>query len=368
MSPRPHPAVRWLYLLGGCAMVGLGVIGALLPVMPTTIFLILALACFSKSSPRLEQRLLDHPRFGPGLRRWREQRIVPVRAKCFAALGMAVGFIALLLARPPHWVPWLVAVIELSVLLYLLGRPSRLPGEPALRLPCPACWKSLALLLVAAAHLWLLFGGWPLAAARPPLQESARPAMQWLASTGKALPQQKKLAPRETAAAAARHAAAAADAPRLLSRPRAETAMASVDHRLAAPAPQPQQQAAKPQTQPQQASLAAAPSAATQAAPQQQASQGRSSWEGKVLARLERFRRYPAAARLRGDEGVAYLSLRVSRGGQLLAARIGQGSGHAALDQAALDTVYRAAPLPRIPDDLPDEVELSVPVEYFISG
>ncbi|OHX17811.1 hypothetical protein BI343_09475 [Chromobacterium amazonense] len=125
MSPGQYPAVRWFYLLSGVLMVGLGVIGALLPVMPTTIFLILALACFSKSSPRLEQRLLDHPRFGPGLRRWREQRIVPARAKCFAALGMGAGFVALLLARPPHWVPWLVAAIELSVLLYLLSRPSK---------------------------------------------------------------------------------------------------------------------------------------------------------------------------------------------------------------------------------------------------
>ncbi|WP_434630897.1 YbaN family protein [Chromobacterium sp. CV08] len=117
--------MRWLYLLGGCAMVALAVMGALLPVMPTTIFLILALACFSKSSPRLEARLLAHPRYGPGLRLWREQRVVPVKAKCFAALGMGAGFAALLLARPPHWVPWLVAAIELAVLAYLLGRPSR---------------------------------------------------------------------------------------------------------------------------------------------------------------------------------------------------------------------------------------------------
>ncbi|WP_047236194.1 YbaN family protein [Chromobacterium subtsugae] len=125
MNEARHPAVRWLYLAGGCLMVALGVIGAVLPVMPTTIFLILALACFSKSSPRLEARLLDHPKYGPGLRRWREQRVVPVKAKCFAAFGMGVGFIALLLSRPPHWVPWLVAAIELSVLLYLLSRPSR---------------------------------------------------------------------------------------------------------------------------------------------------------------------------------------------------------------------------------------------------
>ncbi|MCP1288590.1 MULTISPECIES: YbaN family protein [Chromobacterium] len=125
-----HPAVRWLYLCAGVAMLALGVIGALLPVMPTTIFLILALACFSKSSPRLEQRLLAHPRYGPGLRRWREHRVVPVKAKCFAAMGMGAGFAALLLARPPHWVPWLVGAIELSVLLYLLSRPSQ-AIEPA---------------------------------------------------------------------------------------------------------------------------------------------------------------------------------------------------------------------------------------------
>jgi uncharacterized membrane protein YbaN (DUF454 family) len=123
-----HPAVRWLYLSAGMLMLALGVIGALLPVMPTTIFLILALACFSKSSPRLERRLLAHPRYGPVLRLWREQRVVPVKAKWFAGLGMGVGFAALLLARPPHWVPWLVGAIELSVLLYLLSRPSRAAG------------------------------------------------------------------------------------------------------------------------------------------------------------------------------------------------------------------------------------------------
>ncbi|WP_218673424.1 YbaN family protein [Chromobacterium haemolyticum] len=138
--PARHPAVRWFYLCAGVAMLVLGIVGALLPVMPTTIFLILALACFSKSSPRLEQRLLAHPRYGPGLRRWREQRVVPVKAKCFAALGMGMGFAALLLTRPPHWVPWLVGAIELSVLLYLLSRPSHV--KPVLA-PQPDLAKTL---------------------------------------------------------------------------------------------------------------------------------------------------------------------------------------------------------------------------------
>lgn len=51
------------YQLLGLALVGLGIIGILLPVMPTTIFFILALACFTRSSPKLATWLLEHPRY-----------------------------------------------------------------------------------------------------------------------------------------------------------------------------------------------------------------------------------------------------------------------------------------------------------------
>ncbi|PSD26304.1 DUF454 domain-containing protein, partial [Stenotrophomonas maltophilia] len=59
------------------------VFGALLPVMPTTIFLILAVGCFARSSPKFEQRLLAHPRYGPSLRLWREQGAVSRKGKVF---------------------------------------------------------------------------------------------------------------------------------------------------------------------------------------------------------------------------------------------------------------------------------------------
>ncbi len=84
--------MRWLWFALGWLMVGLGVIGALLPVMPTTIFLILAVGCFARSSPKFEQRLLAHPRYGPSLRLWREQGAVSRKGKAFAGAGMAVGF------------------------------------------------------------------------------------------------------------------------------------------------------------------------------------------------------------------------------------------------------------------------------------
>jgi uncharacterized membrane protein YbaN (DUF454 family) len=95
----------------GALMVLLGIIGAMLPVMPTTIFLILALACFSRASPRLEHWLLHHPRFGAPLRQWREHRAVSRRGKAMACLGMAIGFIAMCLGirrggSSSWWAAW----------------------------------------------------------------------------------------------------------------------------------------------------------------------------------------------------------------------------------------------------------------------
>ncbi|SFJ79064.1 YbaN family protein [Methylophaga sulfidovorans] len=56
----------------GWMFVALGIIGVILPLMPTTIFLILALACFAESSPRFHQMLLNHKWFGPPLRQWQQ--------------------------------------------------------------------------------------------------------------------------------------------------------------------------------------------------------------------------------------------------------------------------------------------------------
>lgn len=124
---------RWAWTAAGMLMVALGVIGAMLPVMPTTIFLILALACFSRASPRLEHWLLHHPRFGHPLRQWREHRAVSRRGKAMAALGMAIGFVAMCLGHPPWWVIVLVGAMEIAVLICLLRRPN----GPA-TLPAPA--------------------------------------------------------------------------------------------------------------------------------------------------------------------------------------------------------------------------------------
>ena len=70
--------------------------------MPTTIFLILAAACFARSSPALEARILNHPQFGPFVRNWRERGAIPLRGKLFAIGGITGGYAAFWFAARPE--------------------------------------------------------------------------------------------------------------------------------------------------------------------------------------------------------------------------------------------------------------------------
>lgn len=122
------PLMRWMWFALGWVMVALGVIGALLPVMPTTIFLILAVGCFARSSPKFERKLLEHPKYGPSLRAWREQGAVSRKGKAFAAGGMAFGFVMFCWGARPSW-PLLLGVgaFFLASAIYVLSRPTPVP-------------------------------------------------------------------------------------------------------------------------------------------------------------------------------------------------------------------------------------------------
>ena len=80
---------RYLLLSLGWLSVILGAIGALLPVIPTTPFLILALACFSKSSPRFHHMLLNNKWVGPSLTEWEQNKTISRQIK-FRAMALVV--------------------------------------------------------------------------------------------------------------------------------------------------------------------------------------------------------------------------------------------------------------------------------------
>jgi uncharacterized membrane protein YbaN (DUF454 family) len=97
---------RILYLWAGFASLGLGAIGAFLPLLPTVPFMILAAFCFARSSPALEARLLDHKHFGPHIRRWREHSAISRRGKKAALIAFAFSAVLALLFSPFPW--WLI--------------------------------------------------------------------------------------------------------------------------------------------------------------------------------------------------------------------------------------------------------------------
>jgi uncharacterized membrane protein YbaN (DUF454 family) len=121
---RATGALRAVFLGLGVLFVGIGAIGVVLPVLPTTPFLILAAACFARSSRRFEQRLLDHPRFGPVLRDWRARGAIPRRAKWLALGGTSLGFALFLLAGRGLAANGAVALLMLGGLAYVFTRPS----------------------------------------------------------------------------------------------------------------------------------------------------------------------------------------------------------------------------------------------------
>jgi uncharacterized membrane protein YbaN (DUF454 family) len=103
----------------------LGLIGVVTPVMPTTVFLLIAAGAAGRGWPELEAWLLEHPRFGPPIRQWRERGVVPRAAKCAASTMMLVSILVIALSPAPNWVKLLVPLFLCGVLLWLWRQPEQ---------------------------------------------------------------------------------------------------------------------------------------------------------------------------------------------------------------------------------------------------
>ncbi len=124
LPERRAGAVRFVYLVAGFVCLGLGIIGAFLPLMPTTIFVILAAGCFARSNERFEAWLLSNRRFGPTIRSWRAERAIPRRGKIMAGLGMVLGYALFLIgARPGLWLTLGVLTFFAACAWYVFSRP-----------------------------------------------------------------------------------------------------------------------------------------------------------------------------------------------------------------------------------------------------
>lgn len=82
-------AMRALFVALGFGFVGLGIAGAILPLLPATPFFLLAAACFARASTRFYNWLLNHRTFGPTIVEWRRHRAIPYRTKLWAIALMS---------------------------------------------------------------------------------------------------------------------------------------------------------------------------------------------------------------------------------------------------------------------------------------
>ncbi len=118
----PRPA-RWLWLLLGFVCLGLGALGVLLPLLPTTPFVLLAAACFARGHEGFLQWLLQHQVFGPSLRAWRARHALPprVKPKAISLVVVTIGVSVWMLEHP--WGRAAAAGMGVALVIFLARLP-----------------------------------------------------------------------------------------------------------------------------------------------------------------------------------------------------------------------------------------------------
>ena len=117
--------VKAFYISLGWFCVALGVVGIILPILPTTPFLLVAVWAFSRASPTLAEKLRNHPRVGPPIRNWQDHGIIPLYGKIAAVTMMSImGIYLLFVSVVPLLFSGSACLIMLAAGSYVVTRPS----------------------------------------------------------------------------------------------------------------------------------------------------------------------------------------------------------------------------------------------------
>ena len=113
--------LRWILITAGTIFVGLGIIGIFLPILPTTPFLLLAAACYARSSKKFYGRLLNNKLFGVYIKNYREGKGVPLKVKIFSIslLWITILFSVFLIIQI-SWIGIFLIIIAVGVTVHIL--------------------------------------------------------------------------------------------------------------------------------------------------------------------------------------------------------------------------------------------------------
>ena len=118
---------KLILLIVGWLCVGLGFVGIFIPGIPTTIFLIIALWAFARSSKRFHAWLLNHQRFGPILRNWESHKVVPIKAKIVMVILQILVVIMVQYTFNSLFVTVALLIVLILVAWYVISLPSKTP-------------------------------------------------------------------------------------------------------------------------------------------------------------------------------------------------------------------------------------------------
>lgn len=118
------PLMKGVLLVVGCLSLVLGVIGIVVPLLPTTPFILFSAWCFLRSSERFHHWIVTHPRFGPIVRSWNEHRAIPLAAKRLAIITITSSLVVVWLTVGNEMVRVGVTTLLLGVSVFIWTRPS----------------------------------------------------------------------------------------------------------------------------------------------------------------------------------------------------------------------------------------------------